>query len=62
MNKWIYKHSIETPSGIRLDEVKCPVCGYCETLHSYSRKLRCYVCETELYPDDSFRRTYRNVS
>ena len=54
MNKWIYKHSIETPSGIRLDEVKCPVCGYCETLSSDSRKFRCYVCETELLPDDFY--------
>lgn len=60
MNKWIYKHSIETPSGICLDEVKCPVCGYCETLSSDSRKFRCYVCETELLPDDFYGNQLRD--
>lgn len=54
MNRWIYKQTITTPTGSRLDEVKCPVCGYCETLPSNRRKIRCYVCDTELEPDDVF--------
>lgn len=48
MNRWIYKQTITTPTGFSIDEVKCPVCGYCETLPSYRRKIRCYVCGTEL--------------
>lgn len=60
MASWIYKHSIKTPAGALLDEVKCPVCGYCETLHSYHRKWKCYVCETELEPDAAFNNQIRD--
>lgn len=59
MSTWIYKQTITTPTGFHIDEVKCPKCGYCEMLPRYRRKLRCYVCDTELESDDVFGKIER---
>lgn len=52
MQRWILNGSVKTPNGKTIDEVKCPVCGYCETIATYKRHTRCYVCGTPLEWDE----------
>lgn len=51
--KWFIKKKFKTPAGQTFVEVKCPRCGYCETVRVYHRHTRCYICETEL--EDNFQ-------
>ena len=72
MNSWIYKQTITTPTGSQIDEIECPRCGYRQTVLgcteftipvngllvlTYKRPSSCYVCGTELDPDDFFKKT-----
>lgn len=52
MSAWIYKQTITTPTGSQLDEIECPRCGCRQTVPCQFRPSSCYVCETELDPDD----------
>lgn len=49
-DKWLFKNRNEQ----RVDEIKCPLCGFCQSVKCYSRPRRCYVCEAPLEPDDVF--------
>lgn len=61
--RWVYKGSVRTPRGNILDEIKCPVCGYCETRARYTRRARCYICDTVLDADEQFyNQNVRNLS
>lgn len=48
--KWI-NMTDKNYTGLKIHEIKCPVCGYKVTYHNGKEPETCYVCNTELKGD-----------
>lgn len=55
MASWIYKQTIATPAGSRLDEIECPFCKCRQTVPDIFRPETCFCCENNVERDELFK-------